>query len=170
MKLHGVLYKLAKQSDVGAPCLATDDDKSFVEGRLVTINQHGVFLQNHHHVYKRAYIMMTNYSQENLVEPTQPEPQECILDIAKKLTRGDRNASYGHPSQDFIRTAGMMNALFGDMLKEGCKFEPQHIAMMMILVKLSRQRHQNKRDNWIDIAGYSDCGDRCPEDHKELGS
>ena len=101
--------------------------------------------------------------QENPMEPTQPESQECILDIAKKLTRGDRNASYGHPSQDFIRTAGMMNALFGDMLKEGCKFEPQHIAMMMILVKLSRQRHQNKRDNWIDIAGYSDCGDRCSE-------
>ena len=84
-----------------------------------------------------------------------------ILDIAKQITHGDRQAAYGPPDQDFRRTADMMNALFADLLKDGVKFQPQHVAMMMILIKLSRQRHQQKQDNWIDIAGYAHCGDVC---------
>ena len=91
----------------------------------------------------------------------QPKQPESILDIAKKITHGDRQAAYGPPDQDFRRTADMMNALFTDLLKDGVKFEPQHVAMMMILIKLSRQRHQQKQDNWIDIAGYAHCGDVC---------
>jgi hypothetical protein len=92
------------------------------------------------------------------VEPIQ---SESILDIAKRLVTGDRQNQYGPPDQDFTRTAGMMNALFADLLKEGHKFESFHIAQMMILIKLSRQLHQRKEDNWIDIAGYAYCGAIC---------
>ena len=92
-----------------------------------------------------------------------PQHPESILDVAKQITHGDRQAAYGPPDQDFRRTADMMNALFSDLLKDGVKFEPQHVAMMMILIKLSRQRHQQKQDNWIDIAGYAHCGDICDQ-------
>lgn len=98
-------------------------------------------------------------SQETKVTPI----FETILDEAKKITSGDRQASYGPPDQDFARTANMLNALFSDLLKDGCKFKPQHVAMMMILIKLSRQRHQNKRDNAVDIAGYAHCLQVCME-------
>jgi hypothetical protein len=89
---------------------------------------------------------------------------ETILEEAARITSGDRNATYGPPNQDFKRTADMWTGLFRDKLKDGEKFEPQDIAMAMILLKCSRQSHQKKRDNWVDIAGYAYCGNRCDEE------
>lgn len=87
--------------------------------------------------------------------------EEDVLMVAYRLTSGDRQATYGPPDQDFSRTAGMWNSLFGDKLIG--KFEPKDVALAMILLKASRQVHQRKRDNWIDIAGYARCGAICDE-------
>jgi hypothetical protein len=84
-----------------------------------------------------------------------------VLAEAFKITRGDRQATYGPPDQDFRRTAGMWTALFRHMLKEGEAFEPRHVAMAMIQLKCSREIHQRKRDNWVDMAGYASCGSKC---------
>lgn len=89
------------------------------------------------------------------------DDDEDILDTAARITRGDRNASYGPPDQDFRRTAGMWSALFGAKLQEGVTFEPRDVAMAMILLKCSRESHQRKLDNWVDIAGYARCGSKC---------
>ena len=89
------------------------------------------------------------------------DDEEDILDTAARITRGDRNASYGPPDQDFRRTAGMWSALFGAKLQEGVTFEPRDVAMAMILLKCSRESHQRKLDNWVDIAGYARCGSKC---------
>jgi hypothetical protein len=89
------------------------------------------------------------------------EDDEDILDKAARITRGDRQASYGPPDQDFRRTAGMWSALFEAKLKDGVTFEPRDVALAMILLKTSRETHQRKRDNWVDIAGYASCGSRC---------
>ena len=86
------------------------------------------------------------------------EPEtEDILHEALRLTTGDRQAQYGPPTQDFSRTAAMWTALFGHA------FEPKDVALAMILLKASRQVHQRKRDNWVDIAGYARCGSICDE-------
>lgn len=89
--------------------------------------------------------------------------EEDILSIAYRITRGDRQSSYGPPDQDFRRTAEMWTALFKDNLKDGKVFEPFHVAQFMILVKMSRQLHQRKADNWIDVAGYARCGWICDQ-------
>jgi len=34
---------------------------------------------------------------------------------------------------------------------------------LMICVKLGRQSHAAKPDNWLDIAGYAACGAECDE-------
>ena len=34
---------------------------------------------------------------------------------------------------------------------------PSEVGAMMIALKLSRTAFKNKRDNWIDIAGYVPC-------------
>lgn len=91
------------------------------------------------------------------------QDQEDILETALRITRGDRQAQYGPPDQDFRRTAAMWNGLFGHMLAPGASFEPMHIALAMILLKASRQMHQKKRDNWIDLAGYARCGSICDQ-------
>ena len=36
-------------------------------------------------------------------------------------------------------------------------FEPADVAMMQILLKLSREGHKHGRDNLTDIAGYARC-------------
>ncbi len=86
---------------------------------------------------------------------------EDILAEAFRITRGSRQAQYGPPDQDFRRTAGMWSALFLSKLKDGVTFEPRDVALAMILLKTSRETHQRKRDNWVDIAGYASCGSRC---------
>jgi len=89
------------------------------------------------------------------------ETADDILEEALSITRGSRNASYGPPDQDFRRTAGMWSALFAAKLREGEAFEPRDVALAMILLKTSRETHQRKRDNWVDIAGYARCGSLC---------
>lgn len=91
------------------------------------------------------------------------EADEDILQEAMRLTSGDRQNSYGPPDQDFRRTADMWTGLFRDMLKDDASFEPFHVAQAMILLKMSRQLHQRKRDNWVDVAGYARCGQICDE-------
>jgi hypothetical protein len=89
------------------------------------------------------------------------EDDEDILAEASRITRGSRQSQYGPPDQDFRRTAGMWSALFISKLKDGVTFESRDVALAMILLKTSRETHQRKRDNWVDIAGYASCGSRC---------
>lgn len=85
---------------------------------------------------------------------TVDEP-ETILDEAKRITAGDRQNAYGPPDQDFARTAAMWSQLLG------VDVEARQVALCMIALKLSRETHQRKRDNWVDIAGYAKCGSVC---------
>lgn len=87
---------------------------------------------------------------------TDDQPEDVLVE-ALRLTSGDRQATYGPPNQDFARTAAMWTALFGK------EFEPKDVALAMILLKASRQMHQRKRDNWVDMAGYARCGAICDE-------
>lgn len=93
--------------------------------------------------------------------PREQHPDCDILEVAASITRGDRQAVYGPPDQDFKKTADMWTGMFQYMLAPGAMFEPRHVAMAMICIKLSREFHQKKRDNWIDIAGYARCGSLC---------
>jgi hypothetical protein len=86
--------------------------------------------------------------------PADPHAED-VLEEALRITSGDRNASYGPPDQDFQRTASLWSAL------KGIPFTAREVAMFMILLKLSRETHQKKRDNSVDIAGYARCLDIC---------
>lgn len=75
---------------------------------------------------------------------------ETILEEAQRLVGGDRGDDYGHPRDDFAKTAGAWNALFG------WDCTPAKVALAMIVVKLSRlQETPHKRDSIVDIAGYA---------------
>jgi len=78
---------------------------------------------------------------------------ESIAQEAHRLVLGDRGAAYGHPIDDFGRTAGMLNALLGAKLSS--PLTEEDVACALICVKLSRERNHPKRDNVVDIAGYA---------------
>jgi hypothetical protein len=81
---------------------------------------------------------------------------ESVLKEADRLINGDRRDAYGHPLDDYSRTAAMFSAWLGDeVLKRPLTAEETE--MFMVIVKLSRQRNQEKRDNLVDAAGYLGC-------------
>ena len=80
-------------------------------------------------------------------------PTESIAQEAHRLVIGDRGAMYGHPIEDFGRSAGMINALLGAKLN--APLVEEDIAKLMICVKLSREQNRPKRDNVVDLAGYA---------------
>ena len=97
-------------------------------------------------------------------EPAEIDTAEDILEEALRITGGDRMEDYGPPDEDFGRVAIMWEQLFKPRIIDGVlKLKPQDIASAMIVIKLSRQAHNGKRDNWVDLAGYARCGNLCQE-------
>lgn len=98
-----------------------------------------------------------------------------VLDEAKRLVTGDRNAQYGPPTQDFSRTADLLNTLgyrlvsaVGENAQESQALQPSDIAIIMIQLKVSRAMHsRGKQDHYVDIAGYAACGAECAEEADE---
>lgn len=94
-------------------------------------------------------------------------PQECksplrstILSEAEALVYGDRGKAYGHPSDDYGRTAALMTAIFRHKLKDGESITAQDAILAMICVKVSREVNLPGVDNRRDLAGYALCLDR----------
>ena len=79
---------------------------------------------------------------------------QSVLTEAEGLVHGARNEAYGHPLDDFSRTAGMVSAMLAHKLKEPLTAE--EVGMFMCCVKLSRQVNAPKRDNLVDLAGYAE--------------
>lgn len=88
-------------------------------------------------------------------------PRADILREAETLITGDRNKSYGSPTQNFQNTADLWNVQFGHMLKDGQAFTATHVAQAMAQLKLARMIASPKRDNWADLVGYAACGYEC---------
>lgn len=88
--------------------------------------------------------------------PSTNAPSVSVLEEALLLTTGPRQKAYGSPGQDFTRTAGMLTSLLG---LQSRPITAEEVGLIMICVKMSRQMHQRKRDNLVDIAGYVNCVD-----------
>jgi len=78
-----------------------------------------------------------------------------ILDTARKITEGDRRSDYGHPRDDFERTALMWTGILRPKLITNQQVTAEDIPLCMIAIKLARETHSHKRDNLVDIAGYA---------------
>lgn len=114
-----------------------------------------------------------------------------LLSEASELVDGDRNVDYGDPIQDFSRTGKYwgihISSLFGRRIHlmglDGDKdinvqtvigmlediIEPHDVAIMMMQLKHSRLAWSpDKRDHWVDAAGYAACGWDCTVRENEL--
>ena len=76
-----------------------------------------------------------------------------VLEEVQHLITNDRNEDYGDLGSNFRCIADMWSAYLDH------KIDPHDVAVLMILVKLSRvQTSPGKRDSWVDIAGYAGLG------------
>jgi hypothetical protein len=80
---------------------------------------------------------------------------ESILQEAERLVHGDRGADYGHPLDDFSRTALMWSAILD------AEVTAEQVGLCMMAVKISRQCNRPKRDNMVDAAGYAETVQMC---------
>lgn len=76
-----------------------------------------------------------------------------ILLEAHELVHGPRGAAYGHPLDDYTRTATLWSAILG------VPVTAEQAILCMIAVKISRECHRPGIDNRRDLAGYAACLD-----------
>lgn len=91
-----------------------------------------------------------------------PPAGESILEEAHRLTHGPRQADYGHPLDDYTRTAALVSAMLAHKLKE--PLSAHDAALIQVCVKLSREINRPKRDNAVDGAGYFWVAHACLEE------
>ena len=89
---------------------------------------------------------------------------ESILIEAQQLVHGARNATYGHPLDDYTRTVDSFKGLMGD--KKISEMTAEDGIIFMICMKLSREINLPKRDNRVDISGYAECLDWTHDERK----
>lgn len=87
-----------------------------------------------------------------------------ILEEAEELTNGDRIGDYGHPLDDYGKTAKMWSGVLAEKLK--ADITPEEAIMMMCCVKISREVNKPKRDNRVDLAGYANCIQKVVEERE----
>lgn len=96
--------------------------------------------------------------------------RELLLNKAAEAVLKERNNLYGPPTQDFERIAKIWDILFNSP-KPGHHFQSHHVAMAMIVLKLSRLTWAPGHfDSWVDIAGYAACGWECAVEEAKGGS
>ena len=83
-----------------------------------------------------------------------PKAQESCLQEAQHICDSVRGADYGHPLDDWTRTAAMWSAVLG------VPVTAEQALLCMVCVKVSRECNRPKRDNLVDIAGYAYCLER----------
>lgn len=85
---------------------------------------------------------------------------ESAVQEAQRLVYGARGADYGHPLDDYTRTAALWSPILG------IPVTAEQAILCMIQVKVSREVNRPKRDNRVDMAGYAECLDRVHDERK----
>lgn len=78
-----------------------------------------------------------------------PTTRKTILNAAEKCVCQDRLAEYGTPEESCGRIASLWSAY------KGVDFDPFDVAMMMVLLKVSRAKgNPTHTDSYVDLCGY----------------
>lgn len=96
-----------------------------------------------------SFLKIPVYSEWDRIHTT-PVAPETVLAEADRITNGARQSDYGHPIEDFTRTGRIWGAILGIP-----DVAPDQVALCMVGVKMSREVHKPKRDNRVDMAGYT---------------
>lgn len=79
-----------------------------------------------------------------------PQNKETICQEAERLVSSDRQDQYGHPSENFLDISKGWN-----VIAETTTITPERVGLMMMWLKICREKHKTKRDNLVDICGFA---------------
>lgn len=82
------------------------------------------------------------------------QDESTVAVEAQAAVYGPREGDYGHPREDFTRTAIIWTGLLHGKLAEGEFIAAEDVPRLMVGLKLSRDVHEHKRDNRVDGIGY----------------
>lgn len=74
--------------------------------------------------------------------------RDTVLDTAKELINGDRQAHYGTPQDNFARIAKGWEVILG------CDVSTEKVALCMAWLKIARLANGPHDDSYIDGAAY----------------
>lgn len=95
---------------------------------------------------------------DNSVKSKPVSARASVLREAETLISGDRNHTYGEPTQNFSNIGELWTVRLRHKLKDGEVLTAHDVADLQILLKVARNIANTKRDNAVDIAGYAACG------------
>jgi hypothetical protein len=138
---HAIAHRLGMNIYDASGWLKLDDEPSLAPDAAVTVE----------HVQKIVGVLKGEPHKAvkvpNLMDGMK---QESVAQEAQRLVHGNRGADYGHPLDDFTKTATIWSVILGHPVT------PEQVGLCMIGVKLSRELHRPKRDNLVDICGYAE--------------
>jgi len=107
-------------------------------------------------------------AEENKDSNAPKVPQKTIHQEAADIVYGDREEAYDDPNINFRKVARMWSGMLDKKLR--VVITPQDVALMFILLKISRESFQPKRDNRVDIIGYTLCLQRIIDSETDDGN
>ena len=104
-------------------------------------------------------LTFTRMSAATIVTAVMHGDERSVLSEAEDIVAGARQSAYGHPLDDFSRTAKLWSGLFG------VEITAEQVALGMIAVKLSRLVNSpDHRDSMVDVAGYAKTYQMCRQE------
>lgn len=141
----GTMNELDRARGLGIPVFYRDDSADALEELRVWLGSDALPAADTDRAESKVSV---SYSKP--VAEAKQEADGSVLLEAQGLVYGPREGSYGHPREDFTRTAAMWSGYLG------VKIQPGDVGQMMILLKASRERNRHSRDNLTDQAGYAE--------------
>jgi len=81
--------------------------------------------------------------------------RQDVLEDAMACVLKDRDDQYGEPEDSFGKIAEYWSAYLESDVSA------RDVGLMLALMKIARMRNSDKRDNFIDLAGYAACAAEC---------
>ena len=85
------------------------------------------------------------------------ENNTSILSEAEEIVNGSRHSDYGDAKESFSRIATIASVMTGKELA------PEDCCAVLMAVKLVRESFKHKRDNLVDLCGYTELMNRLKE-------
>lgn len=90
--------------------------------------------------------------QRKASEASSTQVTKQVLETADTIIHGDRHEAYGSAVESFNRIGALWSTYLGHVING------HDVAMMMVLMKVSRTKTDFKLDSYVDMAGYAALG------------